>query len=434
MNWLTTLAQAHAPGLESPLGALRQQALAVVAARGVPTPREEAWKYTDLRPLGELALVDAPAAIQIEDTLAPLLESTPHRLVFVDGVLSPTLSALDDLPPSVQVRPLREVLAHDPESLRATLTRYAAQDAQVFAALNAGCARDGAVIELAAASRLEAPLLVAFLNSPNPARCFTAPLIVVNADAHSQLTLIELHYGQPGAQNLSAALTDISAGAGSQLAHYRLQIEAAEALHLGHLRLALGEQAQVDSHSFAFGAKLARLDINAELAAPGAAVTLNGLFHAQAGQHIDHQTKIDHAAPHTTSNELYKGLASGDGRGVFRGQVLVRPNAQKIAAKQASHNLLLSPNAEIDTKPELEIYADDVSCAHGATVGQLDESALFYLRSRGIPLAEARALLVFGFTQDVVEQVNFAPLREWLANTLAGSADVPLPEKIEVSE
>ena len=162
-------------------------------------------------------------------------------------------------------------------------------------------------------------------------------------------------------------------------------------------------------------------------------MVLNGLFQAGAGQHMDHQTRIDHAAPHTTSHELYKGLAGGDGRGVFRGQVLVRKHAQKIAARQASHNLLLSPLAEIDTKPELEIYADDVTCAHGATVGQLDDAALFYLRSRGIAEAEARALLVFAFTQEVVEQVAFEPLRNWLAETLAGSADVPLPERVEVA-
>jgi Fe-S cluster assembly protein SufD len=173
------------------------------------------------------------------------------------------------------------------------------------------------------------------------------------------------------------------------------------------------------------------MDVYATLAAGGASVALNGLFLAGAGQHIDHQTFIDHQAPHTTSEELYKGIAADDGRGVFRGKVLVRQGAQKIAAQQASHNLLLSQSAEIDTKPELEIYADDVSCAHGATVGQIDEAAMFYLQSRGIAAADAKALLVFGFAQQVVEQVEFAPLRAWLTRLLAGRADVPLPTLLD---
>lgn len=428
MDWLDTLSREFAPDLADPFADLRRRALRRASARGLPTTREEAWKYTDLKPLGIRG--DSPSSTAQASPLR-LLDAGTCQLVMVDGVIDPARSRLDALPAGARIRPLSQVLAEDPEAVRATMERYTADDAQIFAALNAACARDGAVVELAAGTSLDRPLVVAFLNTARATRLFTLPLLVVKAGARSTLTLLELHYGEAGATNLSNALCDVEADAGSQLTHYRLQAEASGAVHIANLRIALGRDARVASHSFAFGGRLARLDINATLAAPGAEVVLNGLFQAGAGQHIDHQTRIDHAAAHTTSHELYKGLASGDGRGVFRGQVLVRKDAQKIAARQASHNLLLSPTAEIDTKPELEIYADDVTCAHGATVGQLDDAALFYLRSRGIPEAEARALLVFGFTQEVVEQVAFEPLRGWLAETLAGSAEVPLPEMVE---
>lgn len=430
MSILQTLAREFAPDPAAPLADLRARAYARARQRGVPTPRDEAWKYTDLRGHldGEYVLTadpphGAPAA-------APLLDATPHRLVFIDGVLAPDVAA-PTLPPGVRLRTLAAVLAADPASLRALMARHASEDAEFFTALNMACARAGVVIELAAGCQLETPLLVAFLHTSAAEQLFSAPLVVVNAGANSQLTLIELHYGEATATNLATPLTDLTAGAGSVIEHYRVQLEGAAAVHIGSVQATIERDARVGSHSFAFGGKLARVEICAKLAAPGASVVLNGLFSVAAGQHIDHQTRIDHEAPHTTSVELYKGLAAGDGRGVFRGQVIVRPNAQKTSARQASHNLLLSPFAEIDTKPELEIYADDVACAHGATVGQLDDAALFYLCSRGIPAAEAHALLTFGFAQEVVEQVAFEPLRRLLAARLAGSADIPLPERIE---
>ena len=430
MDWLAALSREFAPDAAAPYAELRQAALRRVGARGLPTPREEAWKYTDLKPYD--AAADA-ARSQAQPSPLALLETGGPQLVFVDGVLDAARSSLSALPAGVRVRTLTQVLREEPDAIAQAMTRYTAEDAQIFAALNAACARDGAVVELAAGATLAQPLVVAFLNTAAATRLFTLPLVVVKAGAQSVVSLLELHYGAAGATNHSNALCDIEADTGSRVEHYRLQAEASGAVHIGNLRLGIGRDARVASHSLAFGGRLARLDINAELSAPGGEVVLNGLFQAGAGQHIDHQTRIDHAAPHTTSHELYKGLAGGDGRGVFRGQVLVRKHAQKIAARQASHNLLLSPLAEIDTKPELEIYADDVTCAHGATVGQLDDTALFYLRSRGIAEAEARALLVFAFTQEVVEQVAFEPLRNWLAETLAGSADVPLPERVEVA-
>ena len=415
-----------APG---PLSALQGRALARVRAAGVPTVREEAWKYTDLRLVREGAFSTvAPVARGLSE-VHPLLGSCASRLVFVDGRLEEGLSRVGTLPDGVRLRSFREVQASEPAALAAVLARYATEDAQVFAALNAASARDGAVIDLAAGATPTEPLLVAFLHTAAAGRLFSAPLLIVRAARDSRVQVLELHHGETGALNLSAPLTHLAADPGSQIEHWRVQHEAAGAIHLAHVEAAVSADARIATHGFAFGAQLARVEIAAALEAPGAAVVMNGLFNAGAGQHLDHQTRIDHRAAHTTSEELFKGLAGGDGRGVFRGQVIVRQDAQKISARQASHNLLLSADAEIDTKPELEIYADDVSCAHGATVGQLDDAALFYLRSRGVPEAEARALLVFGFTQEVVEQVAFEPLRGWLAGQLAGNAEVPLPNR-----
>ena len=415
-----------APG---PLSALRARALARVRAAGVPTVREEAWKYTDLRLVREGTFsTTPPVAASSLTELHPLLDSCNSRLVFVDGGLDQRLSRLDTLPAGVRLRSFRDVQSSEPDALALLLDRYATEEAQVFAALNAANARDGAVIDLDAGVVLAQPLMVAFLHTAAAARLFSTPLLIVRAARDSHVRVLELHHGETGALNLAAPLTHLAADAGSQIEHWRVQHEAAGAIHLAHVEAAVGANARVATHGFAFGARLARVEIAATLEAPGAGVVMNGLFHAGAGQHLDHQTRIDHRAPHTTSEELFKGLAGGDGRGVFRGQVVVRQDAQKIAARQASHNLLLSADAEIDTKPELEIYADDVSCAHGATVGQLDDAALFYLRSRGVPEVEARALLVFGFTQEVVEQVAFEPLRGWLAGQLAGNSEVPLPK------
>ena len=421
---LESLVGEIAPG---PLSGLQVRALARVRAAGVPTVREEAWKYTDLRLVreGEFTTIAPTATVLTE--IHPLLDSCAQRLVFVDGRLDHDLSRVDALPAGVRMRSFREAQASEPEALTALLARYAADEAQVFAALNAANARDGAVIDIARDVVLSEPLLVAFLHTAAAARLFSTPLLIVRAARNSRLQVLELHHGEPGALNLAAPLTHLEAEAGGQIEHWRVQDEAAGAIHLAHVQAAVGADARVATHGFAFGARLARIGIDATLEAPGAGVVMNGLFNAGSGQHLDHQTRIDHQAAHTTSEELFKGLAGGDGRGVFRGQVVVHEDAQKISARQASHNLLLSAEAEIDTKPELEIYADDVSCAHGATVGQLDEAALFYLRSRGVPEAEARALLVFGFTQEVVEQVAFQPLRSWLAGQLAGNAEVPLP-------
>ncbi len=429
MTLLETLAREFRVDAGAPLAALRERAFEHARRCGLPTPRDEDWKYTDVTGLTLAAPALAPTP-SIEQATLPFVAADVPRIVFVNGHYAPTLSAVP-AEAGVSVRALSAVLADEPATLAPLFERCATGDASTFNALNVAFVADGALIELAADAVLARPLLVLFVHSGADARGHTAPQLVVRAGARSRLELVEVHYGRDAAANLTNALTDIDAAAASRVTHYRLSAEAPQANHLGSVRLRAARDAELTSYSFAFGGRLTRIDVHATLAEPGARVLLNGLFVAGAGQHVDHQTFIDHRAAHTTSEELYKGLADGNGRGVFRGKVLVRESAQKISAQQASHNLLLSPTAEIDTKPELEIYADDVACAHGATVGQLDDAAVFYLQSRGIPAAEARALLSFGFAQAVVEQVDFPPLRAWLTAALAGRADVPLPITVE---
>ncbi len=412
------------------LAPLREKALASARRRGLPTLRDEDWKYTDLAKLSlATAAPGQEAGCLVADV--PFANDCAWRIVFVDGAYSPALSSAGAPPAGLRLRALSTVLREEPALLSGVFERCAEDEAPVFDALNAALTRDGALLELAADTSVPAPVLIAFVNSGTPTQAHSAPQLLVRVGDRSRLELLELHHGRAGAHNFTNALTDIDAGAGSRVVHYRVNDEAPDASHIGAVRVRGGRDSHVASYSFAFGGRLTRMDVHAALAADGASVALNGLFVAGAGQHIDHQTFIDHQAPHTTSEELYKGIAADDGRGVFRGKVLVREGAQKIVAQQASHNLLLSQSAEIDTKPELEIYADDVSCAHGATVGQIDDAAMFYLQSRGIAAADAKALLVFGFAQQVVEQVEFAALRAWLTKLLAGRADVPLPTLLD---
>ncbi|MDP6182930.1 MAG: Fe-S cluster assembly protein SufD, partial [Gammaproteobacteria bacterium] len=232
---------------------------------------------------------------------------------------------------------------------------------------------------------------------------------------------------------MTNALTDIEAKDGTSVLHYRIQAEDLGTHHIGNVFVTAGKDASVEAYSFVFGGGVTRVDVNADLVGPGASVVLNGLFMANDNQHIDHHTRVRHRVGQTVSNENYKGIADGTGRGVFNGKVIVAEGAQKIEALQSSKNLLLSDRAEIDTKPELEIYADDVKCAHGATVGQLDGDALFYLRSRGIDEQSARGILTFAFAADIASDIDIEPLREWLEKRIMARTQRIGIEEIENS-
>lgn len=410
------------PAAVAGVRAARLAALAHAQAKGMPSTAEEDWKYTDLSALArqDFAL-DSPVSADFD--ALPLMALQAHRLVFVNGNFSLAHSALDKLPTGVTVRFLRELSAQDPDRLTALLTRQSASGSKVFAALNAAAAQDGVHLEIAAECRLEQPLLVIFLSVAGTSPLLVAPFLHLDAGAHSQATVIELHVGQDmdngRAPYLTNAYTWIETARAARVAHYRVVSDTAYATHIGQLQIEVGADSEVENFSLALGGRLVRLDIDCSLAAAGGKAVLNGVFMAGQDQHIDHHTRIDHRASHTSSDEVYKGIADGNGRGVFNGKIIVQPGTAKIVATQASHNLLLSSEAEIDTKPELEIYADDLRCAHGATVGQLDDDAMFYLQARGVPAAEARALLTYGFVQAAVATIPFPELQALVARRFA---------------
>lgn len=417
----------------APLHAMRRRAFARFAARGFPTPRDEDWKYTDLSKVVSRDYVVASAS----DSSTPRIDDLPlagldaHRLVFANGVLRAELSTHGSLPAGATLRTIQQTVQTTPELLETRLQRFADRETRVFGALNTAFMQDGAYLKLEANAECDKPILVIFVNTPEAASRVIAPLLIIDAGVNSRASVVECHHGLPDAQNLSTALTVIETQTGANIAHYRIQQDALVATHLANVFLHIGADSEVATWSFAFGAALARIDVEAMLGAPGAAVKMNGLFIAGHDQHIDHHTRIDHQAGRTRSAETYKGIADGNGRGVFNGKIIVQKNAQKIAATQASNNLLLSAAAEIDTKPELEIYADDVSCTHGATVGQLDADSLFYLRARGIPEEPARALLTYAFAQELVDEIPIAEIRTWLATQLTGRTGLS-PEALDL--
>lgn len=418
---------ARLPGADLPwLVRLREEAIDRFADEGWPTTRRENWRHTSLAFMGQQALAVREAAAPetvvaalraryqaargaAQDAAQQGTESASkdgHWVVFVDGHFAPALSAIGGLPGGVRIGSLADALAQTPEKVEAAFGQ--AGDGEAPAALNAALAADGAWIRLARGSVVEAPIHLVFLTA-TAADQHLRNLVI--AEAGAQSTIVEHYPAGAAGSTLTTAVTRVLAAQDSHVTHLKLQQEAPEAIHLATIEAEQARGAVFASHSLSFGARLARNDIRTRLAGEGAEALLNGLYHADGRRHVDHHTRIDHARPQGTSREFYRGLLDGSARGVFTGRILVAQDAQRTDAMQRCDNLLLSRLAEADARPELEIYADDVKCAHGATVGQLDEDALFYLRSRGVDAVHARQLLTYAFAAEVLERIAHAPLR-----------------------
>jgi Fe-S cluster assembly protein SufD len=412
------------PGAGAPwLVRLRTDALDVFAQRGFPTRRDEDWKYTSVAEFEKqrfAALAEGTAASQALDAVRDIMLDNEggHLLVFVNGRHAPALSSPGRLPAGVQLGSLADALERMPEALEPWLAGGASeQTAQnSFGALNTAFMADGAWLHLPRGAAIEAPVHLLFLSDAAGGASHLRNLIV--AEDGAQATVIEHYVGIGGIAYFTNALTQIHAAPNATIEHHKLQQEADGAFHIAGIHALQQRDSRFESHSFSLGAALARNDITTAFEATGCDVTLNGLYLAGDRQHVDHHTRIDHRMPHGTSREYYRGVLDGTAHGVFNGRVIVHPGAQKTNAFQANHNLLLSTDAEIDTKPQLEIFADDVKCNHGATVGQLDLNQLFYLRSRGIDEAVARNLLVRAFAHDVIERIRVASLRTRLEQIL----------------
>jgi Fe-S cluster assembly protein SufD len=396
--------------------ALRTSALARFETLGLPTARDEDWKYTSLRALDRWNFASGLPPPECPAVAVPALPAALRawRIVFQDGEFAPTLSDLAGLPDGVILEPLATALEKRAGEIEAELGRYAPANGHGFLALNTSLLSGGAYLRLGPGLKLERPIEILHVaTGGNPAPAYL-PRTLILAESQSAATIIERFTGAQDGAYLTDAVTELAVRPGAHLEHVRLQEEGAQAWHVGGLYLHLGRDAHVISHNLMLGAALARLDLRAVLAGEGAHCELNGLYLAGDHQHLDNHTHIEHEKPHGTSRERYRGVLDGRARAVFHGRIVVRPGAQKTDAQQENRNLLLSREAEVDTKPQLEIYADDVKCAHGATVGQLDPDALFYLRSRGMDEAGARGLLTVAFAKEVIEAIRLAPLRERL--------------------
>jgi Fe-S cluster assembly protein SufD len=407
---------ASLPGARVPwLARLRSSALDRFADRGLPSTRDEDWKYTSVAPIAKRAFaVPLRADADIDLGAFALAGMASHRLVFVNGRYAHGLSQIGGLPAGVTLESLAHTLERTPDALEPHLgdDRYHT----VFGALNTAFMADGVFLHLPCGTLVTEPIHALFVCTAADAAIHSRNVVVAGDGARA--TLIEHYVGLDAAAALTNAITQLVVAADASIVHYKLQQEPARALHVGGLHAAQSRGSRVESHSIAFGAALARNDITTSFDAEGCEAELNGLFFVNGRQHVDHHTRIDHAMAHGTSREYYKGIVDDAARGVFNGKVIVHPGAQKTNAQLSSHNLLLSKNAEIDAKPELSIDADDVKCTHGATVGQLDDNAMFYLRSRGVDKAMARALLTYAFAHDVIERVRVAPLRAMLERVL----------------
>ncbi len=398
----------------------RESALDAFASAGFPTPRQENWKYTRVTPIEKRSFKFAGQngihvrERDVERFNLGTLEC--EQLVFVDGRYVDALSRRNVVDGGARITTLESAMNASSQLLESHLGHYADITGQPFSALNTAFMTDGAVIHVKNRGAGKPPIHLLFIATRE--EVVAHPRILVIAEAGSQTTVVESYTSLFDGCYFTNALTEIALMEEAQVDHYKLQEESIKAFHVATLQVRQDRDSRFASHSISFGGQLVRNDINVLLDAEGAECTLNGLFMASGRQHVDYHTRVDHAKPNGTSEEVYKGILDGRARGVFNGRVKVHPDAQKTDAHQSNKNLLLSRDAEIDTKPELEIYADDVKCSHGATIGQLDEHTLYYLRSRGIGEAQARGLLTYGFAKDILDRVELAPLRQKLTDEL----------------
>ncbi len=409
---LKELVLATRPGEPAWWGKLRREAFDRFSSLGFPTTHDEDWKYTNISPITR--------TVYDPGRLAP---STPNfrlaelgcavRLVFVNGHFSRELSS-HKLPSGTTAGNLAELWTEGNEAVESHLARYARFERESFVALNTAFAEDGAFVEIPRHTQVEEPIHLVFLSEPGDRPTVSHPRTLILAGRGSQSTIIETYAGPAGRSYFTNAVTEIVAGEGAVLDHYKLQDEGHQAFHVATVQAVQDRGSVLNSHNISLGASLARNDINSVLDADGAECYLNGLFVVAGSRHVDNHTLLDHAKPNCTSREMYKGILDDHGTGVFNGKIVVRKDAQKTNAIQSNKNLLLSADAVINTKPQLEIYADDVRCTHGATVGQIDKEAVFYMQSRGIAAAQARDILTRAFGAELFERMKWQPVRERL--------------------
>jgi Fe-S cluster assembly protein SufD len=398
---------------------IREAAITRFAELGFPTTKQEDWRFTSVAPIAETAFTlgrghRAPRVAGRE--LEPLLLGGPRavRVVFVDGVFAPNLSAVADLPGGARAESLAGALTTGPELVRAHLACYARYEASPFAALNTAFLSDGAFVFVPAGTELDRPIELVFVATAGSGPRVSHPRSLVVLERRARATVIESYVALEDGLYWSNAVTEVALGDGARLEHFRVQRESRQAYQVATTHAVQGRDSVLRLHPIALGARLARHDVRTVLAGSGGELILNGFYLLHGNQHADHHTVIDHAQPHCASHEFFNGIVGEQAHGVFNGRIIVRPGAQRTDSKQTNNNLLLSAEARADSQPQLEIYADDVKCTHGSTVGPLDQTALHYLRSRGLSAEAAAGMLTYGFAAEILGRMEHAGLREAL--------------------
>ena len=407
---------------QSWLQQLRAQAWSRFVELGLPTVRRgnEKWKYTDVRPIANVNFEHPLVTEAHSEVKASYLKKVAPwqndwaNVVFIDGRYAPGLSSIPST--GVYVGSLAEAVDTHQEVVRGHLAQHATFDDDGFVALNTAFLEDGALVQVPSGQASQKVVNLVFLTTQREQPRVTYPRTLVLAGANSEVTVIESYVSLADARFFTNAVTEIVLEEGAQVQHYRLSLESAEAFHVSVSRVYQGKDSSFSSAAFAQGAALGRNDFQVVLDAPGANCILNGLYLTTGTQHMDNFITIDHAKPHGTSRLLYKGILDGHSRAVFGGNVTVRKDAQKTDALQTDKNLLLSEEAEVDSKPSLLIYADDVKCGHGATAGHIDQDTLFYMRSRGLDVETASRILVQAFASEIIDKVALEPLRRFLTD------------------
>jgi Fe-S cluster assembly protein SufD len=412
----------------APLQRLREAAIQRFAVLGIPTLEDEDWRFTPLGALTQGAFELGKRA-NVDPALVRRIAFAPddcHRLVFVNGQFAPALSSVADLPNGAIVASLAEMLRNQRDRVEPSLAQYADYEDQAFTALNTAFIQDGAFIFLPKNAVVQIPIYLFFVSTARGDRTFSHPRTLIVCEHNSQARFVEAFLGFADDVYFTNAVTEVIAGEGVVLDYSKLQHESKQAFHVHTLQVHQDKSSNVKSHSINLGGRLVRNEVNAVLDAEGCECTLDGLSIASGEQLVDNHTRIDHAKPHCASHEMYKSILDGKAHGVFNGRIYVHPDAQKTDAKQTNQTLLLSENAVIDAMPQLEIFADDVKCTHGATVGQLDAESIFYLRTRGIDKDAARALLTYAFANDIVGRIGVDSLREGLEEWLVKRSSNPI--------
>jgi Fe-S cluster assembly protein SufD len=399
------------------LAPLRKAGIASFANQGFPTLHDEDWCFTNVAPITkldfqlakEVSVNGAETNLIDESAFAKL---SGHRLVFVNGFFSAKLSSLKPVVGGVRIENLSAALAKDSALIEKHLGKYAHTANNTFAALNQAFFTDGAFIFVPQGVEVTEPVQLIYISSAKNSGETILSRNLVIAEANSKLTVVESYISTGNVAYFTNAVTEILAGDNAKVEHIKLQDEALDAFHIATIAGEFGRASNVTVHSFALGAKLSRTNIRTKLAGEGLECILNGLYLTRGEQLADHHMIVEHAQPHCASHEYFNGILDDKSKGVFHGRIYVHPIAQKTDAKQTNKNLLLSDDATADTKPQLEIYADDVKCTHGATIGQLNDESIFYLRSRGIGTDTARQMLIHAFAGEIIERIKCEPARE----------------------